>query len=361
VTAKPVMIAVEGVSRRYSAVTAVDNVSLDILSGEFFILLGPSGCGKTTLLRMMAGFDVPDEGRILIDGQDMAGIPPNKRPVNMLFQSYAIFPHMNVADNVGYGLKIAGVARGERDSRIVDALKLVAMDSYAARMPDQLSGGQRQRVALARSLVMQPKVLLLDEPLSALDAKLRGQMQFELSALQDRVGITFVMVTHDQDEALSIACRIAVMDHGRIAQIADPQTLYEQPANRFVADFVGHANLFDGVVAASGTAVKCAGVGAFPLANGEALVAGRAATLAIRPERIAMTPDAGGKAKADARGVIRGVSFLGDVSYFEVLLESGRVIRVARANQGSKADAPFTWDTPVALSWMPDSLVVLVD
>jgi spermidine/putrescine ABC transporter ATP-binding subunit len=355
------MIRVEGISRHYGDVKAVDQVSLDILSGEFFILLGPSGCGKTTLLRMMAGFDVPDSGRILIDGQDMAGIPPNQRPVNMLFQSYAVFPHMSVADNVGYGLKIAGVARGERDSRIADALKLVAMDSYASRMPDQLSGGQRQRVALARSLVLQPKVLLLDEPLSALDAKLRGQMQFELSALQDRVGITFVMVTHDQDEALSIACRIAVMNRGQISQLANPQTLYETPANRFVADFVGQANLFDGEISADGQAVDCAGVGRFPLEKGASLPARKSATVAIRPERIGMTPEDGHTGHCDAKGIIRGVSFLGDVSYYEVALESGRMIRVARANQGSKADAPFTWDTPVMLNWMPDSLVVLVD
>lgn len=208
------IISIRNVTKRFkgSASPAVDDVSLDIMPGEFFVLLGPSGCGKTTLLRMIAGFEIPTEGQILIDGQDMADVPPNKRPVNMVFQSYAVFPHMTVAQNVGYGLKIAGVARNEIETRVAEALELVKLDGLEARMPDQLSGGQRQRVALARSLVMRPKVLLLDEPLSALDAKLRAQMQFELADLQDKVGITFITVTHDQDEALSMAGRIAVMN-----------------------------------------------------------------------------------------------------------------------------------------------------
>ena len=236
---KQPIIQIRNVSKRFGKVTAVDNVSLDILAGEFFVLLGPSGCGKTTLLRMIAGFEMPTEGQIIIDGQDMSLVPPNKRPVNMVFQSYAVFPHMSVTDNVGYGLRIAGVSKKETKERVAESLELVKLGGFGDRMPDQMSGGQRQRVALARSLVMRPKVLLLDEPLSALDAKLRAQMQFELTALQEKVGITFVTVTHDQDEALSMACRIAVINKGEVAQLAAPSDLYEYPANRFVADLWG--------------------------------------------------------------------------------------------------------------------------
>jgi spermidine/putrescine transport system ATP-binding protein/putrescine transport system ATP-binding protein len=245
---KTPIIQIRNVSKRFGKVTAVDNVSLDIRAGEFFVLLGPSGCGKTTLLRMIAGFELPTEGQILIDGQDMSLVPPNKRPVNMVFQSYAVFPHMNVTDNVGYGLRIAGVSKGEIRDRVAEALELVKLGGFEDRMPDQMSGGQRQRVALARSLVMRPKVLLLDEPLSALDAKLRAQMQFELADLQDKVGITFVTVTHDQDEALSMASRVAVINKGEVAQLAPPSDLYEYPANRFVADFVGSVNIIEGTL-----------------------------------------------------------------------------------------------------------------
>ncbi len=241
---KPI-ISFRNVSKRWGSTVGVDNVSLDIEPGEFFALLGPSGCGKTTLLRMLAGLEVPTEGTVLIDGEDMGDIPPNRRAVNMVFQSYAVFPHMTVADNVAYGLKIDRVPQPERDQRVQEALDLVQLGHLAARMPDQLSGGQRQRVALARALVKKPKVLLLDEPLSALDAKLREAMRFELSQLQQKVGITFIMVTHDQDEALAIACRIAVMNKGSIAQLGTPSDLYEFPASRFVADFIGSVNMFE--------------------------------------------------------------------------------------------------------------------
>ena len=245
-TEKQPVISIRNITKRFGNMVAVDDVSLDILEGEFFVLLGPSGCGKTTLLRMLAGFEMPSEGQILIGGQDMAGVAPNRRPVNMVFQSYAVFPHMSVTDNVAYGLKIAGLEKSEIRHRVDEALELVSLGGLGTRMPDQLSGGQRQRVALARGLVMRPKVLLLDEPLSALDAKLRAQMQFELAELQDNVGITFVTVTHDQDEALSMASRIAVMNKGDIAQLAEPSDLYEHPANRFVADFIGSVNIFEG-------------------------------------------------------------------------------------------------------------------
>ena len=243
------LIRIQGVTKRFGDFAAVDNVSLDILEGEFFALLGPSGCGKTTLLRMLAGLEVPTEGRILIDGKDMVGVPPNKRPVNMVFQSYAVFPHMTVAQNIGYGLKIDRVPEAERRARVRDMLALVKLDGLEERKPDQLSGGQRQRVALARALVKRPRVLLLDEPLSALDAKLREAMRTELALIQDKVGVTFVMVTHDQDEALAMASRCGVMHKGLLLQVATPSDLYEYPANRFVADFIGSVNLFEGRLA----------------------------------------------------------------------------------------------------------------
>ena len=247
-TAVKPIISFRNICKRWGSTVAVDNVSLDIVPGEFFALLGPSGCGKTTLLRMLAGLEVPSEGHIMIDGQDMGDIPPNKRAVNMVFQSYAVFPHMTVADNVAYGLKIDRVPQPQRAERVQEALDLVQLGQLADRKPDQLSGGQRQRVALARALVKKPKVLLLDEPLSALDAKLREAMRFELSQLQQKVGITFIMVTHDQDEALAIASRIAVMDKGSIAQLGTPSDLYEFPASRFVADFIGSVNMFEGTL-----------------------------------------------------------------------------------------------------------------
>ena len=369
-TDKPAIIQIENVTKRFGPVTAVDAVSLDILAGEFFVLLGPSGCGKTTLLRMLAGFELPDEGRILIDGQDMARVPPNKRPVNMLFQSYAIFPHMSVADNVGYGLKIARVGRDELNARVDEALRLVKMEGLTARMPDQLSGGQRQRVALARSLVMRPKVLLLDEPLSALDAKLRGQMQFELSDLQDEVGITFVTVTHDQDEALSMACRIGVMNKGEIAQLAVPSDLYEFPANRFVADFIGTVNLFEGklVVDEPDRAIAdCGEIGRIYIDHGVTGPHDAMIWVAIRPEKIGMAKPESFKGRKDvpdghnvAHGMIRSMSYLGDITLYEVKLDNGRMMHVSRPNLSRTDQESFTWDDRVVLHWHGSSPVVLL-
>lgn len=368
------IIQIRNVTKRFGKVAAVDNVSLDIIKGEFFVLLGPSGCGKTTLLRMIAGFEVPTEGQILIDGQDMSRVPPNKRPVNMVFQSYAVFPHMSVADNVAYGLKIAGVGRGEREDRVREALDLVKLGGFEGRMPDQMSGGQRQRVALARSLVMRPKVLLLDEPLSALDAKLRAQMQFELADLQDEVGITFVTVTHDQDEALSMASRIAVINKGEVAQLATPSDLYEYPANRFVADFVGSVNIFEGkliVDEPDKAAVDCPGLGKVYLNHGVTGPHGADVWVALRPEKMYLHVQGKGKAVEAAakdapeghnfaRGVIKGMSYLGDITLFEIKLDSGAMIRVSRPNLSRHDQEDFTWDDKVSMHWRADSPVVLL-
>ncbi len=371
--AKPI-IQVRNVTKRFGKMTAVDNVSLDIMEGEFFVLLGPSGCGKTTLLRMIAGFEIPTEGQILIDGQDMSQVPPNKRPVNMVFQSYAVFPHMNVLDNVGYGLKIAGVGKAEIKSRVQESLELVKLGGFETRMPDQMSGGQRQRVALARSLVMRPKVLLLDEPLSALDAKLRGQMQFELTALQEKVGITFVTVTHDQDEALSMACRIAVINKGDVSQLAAPSDLYEYPANRFVADFVGAVNIFEGKLVVDEkdkAVVDCSGVGRIYMDHGVTGPHEATVWVAIRPEKITLHKPGLGKAIAAAakdapeghnlaRGEITGMSYLGDCTLFEIKLESGQEVKVSRMNLSRTDQEDFTWGDKVSMHWNSATPVVLL-
>jgi putrescine transport system ATP-binding protein len=245
--AKP-QIIIESLSKAFGAFTAVDSVNLRIYKGEMFALVGASGCGKTTLLRMLAGFASPTSGRILIEGADMTTVPPHERPVNMMFQSYALFPHMSVEDNVGYGLRRMTLDKSVKLKRIEDALEMVQLAPLAKRKPHQLSGGQRQRVALARALIRRPKVLLLDEPLSALDKKLREQTQFELMNIQYQVGITFVFVTHDQDEAMALSTRIAVMDHGRVVQVGTPSEIYEFPQSRFVADFIGTTNLFEGTI-----------------------------------------------------------------------------------------------------------------
>ncbi len=368
------IISFQNITKRYGNVTAVDSVSLDIRKGEFFALLGPSGCGKTTLLRMLAGFEIPTEGRVLIDGVDMAGVAPNKRPINMVFQSYAVFPHMNVADNVAYGLKIDGVAKPERQARVQEALDLVQLGQYGDRKPDQLSGGQRQRVALARALVKKPKVLLLDEPLSALDAKLREAMRSELTLLQEKVGITFIMVTHDQDEALAMAGRCAVMNRGLIAQLGTPSDLYEFPANKFVADFIGSVNMMDAVLSVDSPdhAIITSKNFATPiyLDHGVSGASGAQITLAIRPEKIelAKRDDAHPKpqmedAPADHNvepGVIRHISYLGSESVFDVELTNGKRLRATRPNLTRYDQEDFDWDEPVWLSWHACSPVVLL-
>jgi spermidine/putrescine ABC transporter ATP-binding subunit len=359
------IVEISGVSKRFGSFAAVDDVNLTIGQGEFFALLGPSGCGKTTLLRMLAGLELPTEGRIIIDGQDMSGVPANQRPVNMVFQSYAVFPHMSVLDNVGYGLKVSGVARSEIRERAEEALALVKLGDFGRRMPDQLSGGQRQRVALARALVKRPKVLLLDEPLSALDAKLREQMRLELVNLQESVGITFVIVTHDQDEALSMASRIAVMEAGHVRQLAPPAELYEFPKTRFVADFIGSVNMFEGrvsAVEAGMVRLECPGL-ALPIEIEQADTpsVGATAWAAIRPEKIEISKGAPPEPSANTtEGKIEEITYLGEVSIYHVRIsEALPLVKVAMANIDRVTHRPFTWEDDVHLSWTRQCGVVL--
>ena len=320
------IVRIEGLTKRFGAITAVDGVDLEIRRGELFALLGGSGCGKTTLLRMLAGFEVPDSGRIVIDGQDMTGVPPHLRPVNMMFQSYALFPHMDVATNVGYGLRREGVRAPEIATRVAEALEQVKLADHAARRPAQLSGGQRQRVALARALVKRPKLLLLDEPLAALDRKLREGTRFELVRLQEQLGLTFVMVTHDQEEAMSMATRLAVMNTGRVAQVGTPHEIYERPASRFVADFIGIANILE--------------------ADG--------GWLAVRPEKIMLSAD-----RLDAANTVSGkildIAYEGDRSLYRIVTEGKGTLVVSTTNIDRTQPASFARGQEVWLGWSAEA------
>lgn len=357
------IISINNLTKKFGdKIIAVDNVNIDIIEGEFFALLGPSGCGKTTLLRMLAGFENPSEGHILIDGQHMVGIEPNRRPVNMVFQSYAVFPHMTVAENVGYGLKVDGVDKAEAASRINEALSLVQLDNYDDRMPDQLSGGQRQRVALARALIKKPKVLLLDEPLSALDAKLREQMQLELVRLQQSVGITFVIVTHDQDEALSMADRIAVMEDGKVRQLAPPSELYEFPSSRFVADFIGKTNLFEATTRGSEgdsviLEVKGLGQVAIPYkgqATGEI-------SIAIRPEKVRLSVDEPVDDSIKIKGKVTQVAYYGDESHILLENPTGVIITANVPNDSREAQGRIVEGDDMWISWAAADTLVLIE
>ncbi len=356
------IVSIKGITKRFPGVIAVDDVNVDIKENEFFALLGPSGCGKTTLLRIIAGFETPTEGAILIDGEDMSVTPPNRRPVNMVFQSYAVFPHMTVSDNVAYGLKVVGTPAAEIGPRVKEALEMVQLDHLGERKPDQLSGGQRQRVALARALVKQPKVLLLDEPLSALDAKLRESMQLELARLQQTIGITFIIVTHDQDEALSMADRIAVMDKGAITQIATPEVLYEQPNSRFVADFIGKVNLFDGTVTgAQGKAVKVDVAGLGSLAIPHDSEASGKVSLAVRPEKIKLSKTKPKAGLIATSGKIADWAYYGNTSH--MYIETPDDLRIAVNIQNESRDTVDHVDIgdTVWLSWRPEDTLLLAE
>src|SRR5438046_1743877 len=323
------LLEISGASKRFGAVTAVDRVFLSIERGEFFALLGPSGCGKTTLLRLIAGFETPNERRIVIDGADMNAVPPVARPVNMMFQSYALFPHLDVAGNVAFGLKQEGMERRRRDARVKDMLALVQMSDYARRRPHELSGGQKQRVALARALAKMPKLLLLDEPLAALDRKLREETRLELTGIQERVGTTFLVVTHDQEEALGLASRIAVMNRGELVQIGTPAEIYERPRSRFVADFVGAVNLFDGrlINAFNALALKVAGIDEpIPLPEPVNLPVDAAVAIAVRPENMRLSPAR--PAGFAVAATIVTVGYQGGQSTVHLATTSGRFFRI---------------------------------
>ena len=358
---KPPLLTIEGAVKRFGAAAAVDGVDLTVRAGEFFALLGPSGCGKSTLLRMIAGLEIPTAGRILIEGRDMAGTPPNRRPVNMVFQSYALFPHLSVRDNIAYGLKVEGLSGEERGRRVDEALALVRLEGLEDRKPDKLSGGQRQRVALARALIKRPRLLLLDEPLSALDAKLRQQMRDELKRVQAQAGVTFLMVTHDQTEALALASRCAVMDRGRLEQVGAPEAIYERPVSRFVADFIGGVNLFGGRLVESGpdlAIVDCPELAArVVIEAGTEARAGDAVWLAIRPEQIRLDWDARGDA-AGVTGTVRTVAYLGGAFAYDVVLPGGRTVKVVRP-QAPGAE-PFHQDQAVILTWPPEAAALVL-
>ena len=357
-------VRLSNVTKKFGDFTAVDAVSLDISRGEIFCLLGGSGSGKTTLLRMLAGFARPSAGQILIDGVDMSAVPPYERPVNMMFQSYALFPHMSVDKNVGFGLEQEGLSRADIRRQVGEMLDIVRMGDYGARKPHQLSGGQRQRVALARALIRRPKVLLLDEPLSALDKKLREQTQFELMDVQYKVGITFIVVTHDQDEAMALASRIAVMDRGRVVQVGTPSQIYEFPASRFVADFVGTANLFEGTVRACEAGlitVQCAETGCDLLVDhAGSFSPGQRIWVALRPEkiRIGKEPVTAGRVN-QLRGTVWELGYLGNRSTYRIKTSSGKLITAFSQNERRTAEPAIDWSDEVFMSWSAEAAVLL--
>jgi len=356
-------VRVEGVTKKFDDFIAVDDVDLAIYRGEFFSLLGASGCGKTTLLRMLAGFERPSQGRIWIDGVDVTDVPPYERPVNMMFQSYALFPHMTVEANVAFGLKQDRVPKAEIRERVAEALALVQLERFAKRKPHQLSGGQRQRVALARSLIKRPKLLLLDEPLAALDKKLRERTQFELVNIQESVGITFVVVTHDQEEAMTMSSRIAVMNAGQIVQTGTPAEIYEYPQSRYVSEFIGQINVFEGRIAEDETdhvVISSAEAGCeLYIDHSIPGVEGQQVFVAVRPEKMAIHKEPRPAGRNCVHGVVDEIAYLGNFSTYVVRLDSGKIVRVVTPNLYRMVDLPITWEDEVWLTWQPSAGVVL--
>jgi putrescine transport system ATP-binding protein len=359
-------IRLQSVSKHFGPFTAVDSVDLDIYKGELFSLLGGSGCGKTTLLRMLAGFETPSSGSIFIDGIDMTNVPPYERPVNMMFQSYALFPHMTVEKNVAYGLHRDGIDKQQIKKRVDEMLAMVELTQFSKRKPHQLSGGQKQRVALARSLVKQPKVLLLDEPLAALDKRLRENTQFELMNIQDQLGVTFIVVTHDQEEAMTLSTRIAMMDAGRFMQVGTPTEIYEFPESRLVANFIGSANMFEGRVSENGpdhVVVECKQPQCeFYIDHGFSIQEGTRVWAAVRPEkiRVSRTPPESSKPN-QMKGIIEDIGYLGKLSTYRVRVSDDTVIEITSPNLSRPKDGSLLldWEDEIYLSWDASSVVVL--
>ncbi|USO02387.1 MAG: polyamine ABC transporter ATP-binding protein [Alphaproteobacteria bacterium] len=342
---------------------AVSRVSLSIYEGEFFSLLGPSGCGKTTLLRLLAGFETPTSGKIFIDGVDISQQPPYKRPVNMMFQSYALFPHMSVYDNIAFGLQFDNLSKAEVHDRVYEVLDLVQMKHYIRRKPHELSGGQRQRVALARSLAKHPKLILLDEPMAALDRNLREDTQFELVDIQERVGITFIMVTHDQEEAMTMSSRVAIMQEGAIVQVGTPHEIYEFPHSQYVADFIGTVNIFEGIVTGQSDEnilIDSNDIGCKLMITCTATVPiGSHVSIALRPEKIIINKQLAKKDVNATKGTVKDIAYLGDMSIYHIELETGKVVQASMPNLYRLTERDVTWEDEVYISWKPENGVVL--
>ncbi len=356
------LITFKNVTKKFGEFVAISDLNLDIYAREFFALLGPSGCGKTTLMRMLAGFETPTHGVIELAGQDIAAIPPNKREVNMMFQSYALFPHLNIWDNIAFGLRREKMPKDQMAARVEEMLRLTKMEKFARRKPHQVSGGQRQRVALARSLAKAPKLLLLDEPLGALDAKLRQDTQFELMDIQESTGTTFVIVTHDQEEAMTVASRVAVMDHGKLVQVDTPDVIYETPNSVYVADFIGDVNIIEGTAEANGDSVSLTWAEGQPALVGSAnqpISKGASAAMAIRPEKIAISSEKPTDRTNVLQGKVLDIAYLGNISTYHVQLDNGTVIKAQIANTRRIARRNFTWEDPVWLSWTDTAGIVL--
>jgi putrescine transport system ATP-binding protein len=362
------LLRIDGVTKRFGGFTAVDKLSLDIRAGEFFALLGPSGCGKTTLLRMLAGFETPDAGRILLGGKDIAQVLPHQRPLNMMFQNYALFPHLSVRDNIAFGLKRANMPRPQINARVAEMVALVKLEGLEKRKPDQLSGGQKQRVALARSLARRPQVLLLDEPLAALDKKLRESTQAELTELQRRLGMTFIIVTHDQEEAMTVASRIGVMDCGRLEQVATPRQLYEAPGSRWIAEFVGDINMLEGQIESSEDhrlTISTRDAGTIVAAEPRQPLTKTSICVAVRPEKVKLSrrgpvSDLAGAIPINRlEGVVTEVNYLGGVTTYKVKLDTGAVLRASMANTVRLDMDAYHASQRVTAWFAPDDCVVL--